>query len=240
MSVYFAGTTAALIHTKHYFQKAGIAVTDTPRWDTEHLILDVPSFRPGCNLNIDTVLTSLPRNITVWGGNLDHAALDGYCCVDLLRREDYLLENARITAECTVNLIRPMLKNPWSDNNVMIIGYGRIGKFLVQMLSQTGCKIIVVSGSPSPIPGADKVSLDEAKSYLSMFDIIINTAPAAVLQQEDLAHCVHCLKIDLASVNGIDADDVIWARGLPGRYAPEQSGILIAQTVLRIMKEGVQ
>ena len=38
---------------------------------------------------------------------------------------------------------------------------------------------------------------------------------------------------DLASVKGIAGDNVIWARGLPGKDAPEESGTLIAKTVLR-------
>jgi len=33
----------------------------------------------------------------------------------------------------------------------------------------------------------------------------------------------------------MEADDVIWARGLPGKEAPESSGELIARTVLRLI-----
>ena len=40
--------------------------------------------------------------------------------------------------------------------------------------------------------------------------------------------------IDLASKLGIEAEDVIWARGLPGKDAPETSGDLIARTVIRL------
>jgi hypothetical protein len=47
------------------------------------------------------------------------------------------------------------------------------------------------------------------------------------------------LKIDLASQPGIGGNDVIWARGLPGKNAPESSGKLIAQTVLRKLEEGI-
>ena len=48
-------------------------------------------------------------------------------------------------------------------------------------------------------------------------------------------HCrPECLKIELASVSGMEGDDVIIARGLPGIWAPETSGRLIARTVLRL------
>ena len=49
------------------------------------------------------------------------------------------------------------------------------------------------------------------------------------------------MKIDLASVKGMEGGDVIWARGLPGKDAPESSGVLIGKTVLRLaMKEALQ
>lgn len=240
MSVYIAGTTAALNHAGCYLQKAGMDITGSADWDTKHLLLDVPSFRPGQDFNIDTILSSLPRNVIVWGGNLVHTALDGYRCIDLLKDEQYLLKNAYITAECTYELICHKLTKPWPDNNILVIGYGRIGKSLVQILNRTGCWITVVSRDPASVHGATGISLEVVRNCLSEFDIIINTAPAAVLGRNDLSNCGHCLKIDLASVKGIAGDDVIWARGLPGRCAPEQSGMLIAQTMLRIMKEESQ
>ena len=62
--------------------------------------------------------------------------------------------------------------------------------------------------------------------------VIYNTAPAPVLDRKTLAKCLGTLKIDLASLQGLDGPDVIWARGLPGLYAPESSGRLIAQSIL--------
>jgi hypothetical protein len=42
------------------------------------------------------------------------------------------------------------------------------------------------------------------------------------------------VKIELASSPGLEGDDVIEALGLPGKYAPETSGKLIARTILRL------
>ena len=68
------------------------------------------------------------------------------------------------------------------------------------------------------------------------YRLIVNTAPAPVLTGDQLIDCcTNCLKIDLASVQGIDAEDVIWARGLPNSHAPETSGALIAQSILRLI-----
>ena len=53
-----------------------------------------------------------------------------------------------------------------------------------------------------------------------------------VLPKEKLAACQHsCIKIDLASVPGIEGADVIHAGGLPNLDAPESSGKLIARII---------
>jgi hypothetical protein len=43
-----------------------------------------------------------------------------------------------------------------------------------------------------------------------------------------------CVKIELASKDGMEGDDIIIARGLPGIHLPESSGELIAETFLRL------
>ena len=73
---------------------------------------------------------------------------------------------------------------------------------------------------------------------MNEYRLIFNTVPAPVLSREQTAHCrENCLKIDLASEKGIAGEDVVWARGLPGTDAPESSGKLIAETVLRLMEQ---
>jgi len=57
-----------------------------------------------------------------------------------------------------------------------------------------------------------------------------------VLTEEQMGNCREtCLKIDLASVKGIQDTHVIWARGLPGKDTPGSSGKLIAKTVIRLL-----
>ena len=243
MSFYVAGTTPALNHTRSALLEAGITVTDSPRWNTDHLLLDVPSFRPGSAIHIDTLLCTLPQEITIWGGNLHHPALEGYRCIDLLKDEGYLLENASITADCAITLIEPLLKENWSQTRCLVIGWGRIGKFLSEKLSNLSCHVTVATRKdPYRIQlkglGYRAVDMKQMKEILTEFDLIINTAPADILSNNDLSGCEACLKVDLASRKGISSDDVIWARGLPGIHAPERSGRLIANTILRILKEG--
>ena len=65
------------------------------------------------------------------------------------------------------------------------------------------------------------------------FRVVINTAPAVVLPQCPAG----IFKMELSSVMGIAGEDVLWARGLPAIYAPESSGNLIADTIIRLVKK---
>lgn len=241
--VYCAGVTPALNHAKNHLKELGIPLTDAPRWDTGHLLLDVPSFRPGSVLseegNLDTLLSSLPRDVTVWGGNLNHPALDGFHTMDLLQYEQYLTENAAITAQCTIKLVSPMLTSPWQETPTLIIGWGRIGKFLAQQLNNLGCPVTVSARSANDLSklqslGYKTVETAAVQPILSQFRLIINTVPALVVEDSSISGL---LKIDLASQKGISGEDVVWARGLPGIHTPERSGKLIADTFLRLLKE---
>ena len=74
------------------------------------------------------------------------------------------------------------------------------------------------------------------KYSLIRYRVIFNTVPERVLPAEKTAHCrSDCLKIELASTDGIEAAGVIKARGLPGKEAPEASGQLITEAVLRAL-----
>ena len=85
--------------------------------------------------------------------------------------------------------------------------------------------------------GYDVIAEADLASALSGFSLVFNTAPSLLLSREMTARCPDCLLIDLASQPGMQGDDVLWARGLPGKMAPESSGKLIAETILRLWKE---
>ena len=242
--VYFAGITPALGFAKRHLSRSGITIADNPGWDTAHLLLDVPSFRPGLwpEKTLDTLLSSLPRDVTIWGGMLDRKELDTYSTVDLLTDEAYLRENAVITADCAIPIAEEAMTCPWEQAHVLLIGWGRITKALSSKIRALGADVTIASGKEGH--RAEAVSqhfpvLDSAdlENRTASFDLIINTAPAPVLSVKDPGKTI---LMDLASVNGIDGPDVIRARALPGRLAPERSGTLIAETFLRRIREGSQ
>lgn len=238
--VYPLGCTAACRFAWERLEAAGVAIVDHPSPEVTHLLLDVPSFGADGRLrgggDGEGILEMLPEDITVIGGGLDRAILDHYIKWDLLDDEGYLAENAAITADCALGLARPLMQTTFQGCPVLILGWGRIGKCLGQMLNTLGAAVTVAARKPADrgmlkALGYKAASFDEL--HLESYRLIFNTVPHRVLEDSGCA----AIKIDLASVPGLWGEDVIYARGLPGIHAPESSGHLIADTILQYFKE---
>lgn len=233
---YPAGHTAALGSAVEVLKKAGCRFADTAR-EATHLLLPVPSIdSDGCIFGggpLDALLQQLPQDITVIGGNLD---LPGYRVWDLLKDPDYLAKNAHITACCALQVAVNQLPVILTGLEVLVIGWGRIGKCLASLLRQNGADVTVAARKETDramLRSLGYTAVDTADLDTTPYRLIFNTAPAMLLPQ--------CpgdgLKIDLASKLGLGGLDVVWARHLPGRYAPESSGKLIAETVLKFAQK---
>jgi dipicolinate synthase subunit A len=237
--VFCAGSTPACRYALQSLSAAGIHIADNPTGEVTHLLLDVPSFNPegllrggGC---LEDVLKAFRKDLTVCGGNLKHPALSVYRTVDLLQDDDYLAQNARITAECALDVAMPYLTVTLRDCPVLILGWGRIGKCLARLLHSIGANVTIAARKQSDRAMIRALGMDAADfdPDLSDFRLIFNTVPAPVLNREQMGHCQSdCVKIDLASRPGMEDDDIIYARGLPGIHVPESSGTLIAAALL--------
>lgn len=227
------GQTKALAHACQQLQNMGFMLAREPCQQVTHLLLPVPAFEPdgsvkGCG-SLAPLLSQLPKNITIIGGKLTPVP-DSYQTLDLLENETYLAENAAITAHCAIKLALAKLPCTLDRCPTLVIGWGRIGKCLAQLLQQIGAHVTV-----SARKAADRAILN-ALHYNAVtpdqidpeqYRIIFNTVPHLILPD-----CPgNALKIDLASAAGITGPDVMWARGLPNKDAPESSGALIAKHI---------
>lgn len=246
MLVFPTGNTSACQYAVQALKDAGISTIDHPSPDITHLLFDVPSFANNgelrCGGDLESVLERLPHTITVIGGNLDHPKLQGYQTIDLLKDEHYLSANAAITADCALQVAASLMTTTFADTPVLIIGWGRIGKCLGQLLKNIGCQVTIAARKETDRAmiqalGFPSVEISMIPALLPHVRLLFNTAPEPILHKEVLAPWRNCIKIDLASQPGMEGDDVICARGLPGVYAPESSGQLIANTVLRRYRE---
>ena len=214
--IFPAGDSPAVEYAVEYLKEAGISVGEE---NATHLLVNVPT-KPAD-------FGWISPKTTLIGGNLDWLA-PAVDRIDLLKDEIYVAENAHLTADCTVRLLGQHLKCQFRDCPVLIIGWGRIGKCLAAMLRNLDAKVAVAARKKADLAmvqalGYTPVSMDKIPDY----PVVVNTAPAPVLGVGE------GLRIDLASQKGIAGENVIWARGLPGKMLPQSSGKLIAQAILR-------
>lgn len=241
--IYPTGSTAACRYAAQFLQKQNIPLVDHPTPEVTHLLLDIPSFGSDGKLRsggaLEPLLEMLPPNITVIGGHLSHPALEHHRTVDLLMDAHYLSVNAAITADCALQVATPLLTTTLQDSPALVIGWGRIGKCLAQMLKALRCNVTVAARKEADRAMLralqyEAVDMEQMVRTLPKYRLIFNTAPESVLSAGQLRKC-SAVKIDLASRRGLESGDVVWARGLPGIHAPESSGKLIAETILSII-----
>ena len=241
---YTAGRTDALLRAETVLREQGCPFASGPDLTVTHLLLGVPSFEADGTLKgggtIEDILPRLSPQVKIYGGMLGGSILEGYRRVDLLEDPFYVAENARITDHCAIRLAMEQLPCILHGCTVLVIGWGRIGKCLAKLLRELGAYVTVAVRKETDRAMLDALGYDTLDTQLLSgsllrFRLIFNTAPEMVLPAETMGSArSDCLKIDLASKPGMDAPDVIYARGLPGRLAPESSGRLIAKTLLRL------
>ena len=178
------------------------------------------------------------------------AARHGVKIVDMLRREDLLMLNAIPTAEGALQIAIAETEITLHNAEVMVIGYGRIGKVLSRMLQAIGAKVVVITNSKQVHAeataagyfAADFAGLD---AHLPVADIIFNTVPKILLDKANLPLVKRdSLIIDLASPPyGTDATAarglglrVLFSSSLPGKVAPVTTAMYIKAVIEDIME----
>ena len=217
-TIYCQPGNAASAFAGRFLEASGISVLQNMSPEVTHLLLPVPT----------RCAVQPPEGVTVIGGNLKVPG------VDLLKDPFYLAENAAITARCAIPLIGKDLK----DLPVLVLGWGRIGKCLGKFLADAGARVTIAARKEADAAmiralGYRGIFLREASAV--GFGAVLNTIPAMVLDAHGCG--ADCLLMELASQPGMMGENIMDARGLPGKFAPEESGRLIAGTILRLLKE---
>jgi dipicolinate synthase subunit A len=194
----------------------------------------------------------MKKDCVIMAGKTDDSRLkenfSGSEIIDYMRREELCLLNAIPTAEGGVQIALEEMPVTISGQKVLIVGCGRIGTALAEILKGFGADVTFAVRNPvgaakSRILGADVCSTTEIPVD---FGLVFNTAPSMIFSREVLEKFSRrTLFIDLASKpGGIDFDaaaelgiKVMWAIGLPGKTAPITSGEIIAETVSGIIAE---
>lgn len=170
---------------------------------------------------------------------------------DYFSREEMQVLNSIPTAEGAIQVAMEQTKTTIHSSNIMILGYGRIGKILSQMLRGLGANVFVAARKHSDLSwiktyGYNEVPFKDIDEYINDMDIVFNTVPTLVLKENLLKQIKKdALVIDLASKpGGVDFESakklgvrVKWELGIPGKVAPITAADVIKRTVYNIINE---
>lgn len=271
--VYLAGTLA---EDGFSVITAGFDHTDLPHCVTgcthmaqavrgaDFVILPLPVSTDGETLNapfsrsrmsLDELAESVRSGQTVVGGQLPPTLLKrfadkGVRALDYFSREELMLQNAVPTAEGALQLALEELPVTLAGASCLVTGFGRVSKALCRLLAAVGANVTVAARKVADRALAQTLGYAavpmESLADAGAFDVIFNTIPAMVLDEEVLRRLpTATLVIDLASrPGGVDFAaaaslglKTIWALSLPGRVAPKSAGIILKDTILNILNE---
>ena len=171
--------------------------------------------------------------------------------IDIMKREELAVLNTIATAEGTIQIAIENTNKILHGSEVLILGFGRISKVLARKLAGLSVKVTCAARKDEDLAwieayGHKSTNINSIGENLGQYDIIINTVPHMILNQERLQYLKEdCLLIDLASnPGGIDKKAVkdkkikfVWALSLPGKVAPTTSAEFIKETINNIIKE---
>ena len=182
------------------------------------------------------------------GGALLLKPYDAGEIYDYSADEIFTLRNAELTAEGALGLILNEYEGAVYGSDILVTGYGRIGKVLSGYLRMMGAKVTVAarnSDDRDRIACRGMTASDYPEINWRRYQVIVNTVPAEVIDRDAIDQMREdVFIIDLASVpGGVDfsaAKDreltCIHALALPGKTAPLTAGIIIKDTIMNILK----
>lgn len=170
--------------------------------------------------------------------------------IDLLKVEELTILNAIPTVEGTIKIAIEESENTIHESNILILGFGRIGKILCKNLKDLGANVYCAARKETDLSWIREgryipVRYEEIEKYISKIDIIINTVPSLVINERIIKKMNHeTFIIDIASnPGGVDKNvakmyniKVITALGIPGKIAPKTAAKYIKEVVEKIQK----
>lgn len=232
-----------------------------PRAVSEHLVLlPIPSTRDGIHVTnteipLAETLGGVGEGSTVVGYGLPpsylaEAARRGARLLDLSCDEDFLSENAYLTAIGALGYILTSDGRIPRDLVFGIVGYGRIGSRLLRLLLFLDARVVVYTTRKEVHLelgecGVDSVYTSGAcggKYDFSGVDILINTAPRDMSESFPDGRIPEGVRvIELASgKNFSGVGGVENLPSLPGRMYPKSSGRAYAAAVIKFLDRTLQ
>ena len=226
--------------------------------DINTIITSIPISKDKININtpfsndiisIENLLWNI-KNKTLFSGAINEkiksiAKKNNVEIIDLLQNEELSILNAIPTAEGAIQIAMEKSNITLHGSNVLVMGFGRIGKILCKMLNALGVNIYCEARKSYDLAminsyGYSSINLNELDKELGKFDFIFNTIPYLILDKQKLKKVKkECLIIDLASSpGGVDFEyakeigiNAFLELALPGRVAPKTAAKYIKDVI---------
>ena len=216
--------------------------------DADTVLLPAPATRDGININcpitkaripLETLKKANPNTKIFGGGKHEISNYTNYLALD-----EYALQNAVLTAEGALSYAIEHTDFSLWKSNVLVIGYGRVGKIITDRLNGFKPKLTVSARNPRDFAmldalGFSHINTEAIESVSQRFDIVFNTVDIKFSERtaESLSGA---LFIDLSSYGGLpenagERHNITYVKlpGIPGKTAPDTAGKIIAETVIK-------
>ena len=216
------------------------------RGDGRLILLPIPTTRDNKYINvtsftIDDISALLNSNSLVAGYNspsqiLSSAKVAGAKVYDAGLDEEFLTENAELTARGTIGYILTHTDKDIGEMKIGVVGYGRIGIRLIRWLLLFGAEAVLYTTRESVALEVGEMGLSTRligrENDFSGLDILINTAPARQIDDSMLQNDTKI--IDLASGRVFDdSPRLIKLSSIPDTFYPITAGRLYADAIIR-------
>jgi len=257
-SFYVIGRDKRIINIKYMYEKEGKVVEK--HLNAKYIICPTPfskdkEYITGTDIKCKDILDICRGKILFAGaipmGMKEELAKEGITYYDLMDYDDLAILNSIPTAEGAIKVAMEKTDITICNSNVLILGFGRIGKVLSKMLSGLGANVYCEARKEKDLAqiramGYNDVDLDNLEAYLPKADYIFSTIPYMILDKDmlDLVKDDVCI-IDLASSPG--SVDFEYAKqkninatlelALPAKVAPKSSAMYFKDKIDKIIQE---
>lgn len=197
------------------------------------------------NIEIKNILKKLHNKKIVAGNIPKEFYVEGVEPVDLLKSEKLSILNSIPTVEGTIKIVINEREETIHESNILICGFGRIGKIMCDRFKSLGANIYCTARKEEDLTwirehGYIPLIYSEIKKYAHKIDIVINTVPSIVLDEKEIDNFnKNVLMIDVASnPGGINKEyakrkgiKIITALQIPGKEMPTTAAKYIKELI---------
>lgn len=188
----------------------------------------------------------------IWLETKEKLENQGTKCFDILTNNALKISNSIITAEGVLGIAIQETSTTIHGLDVLVLGFGRTGKMIAKIFDAVGAKVSVEARKEEDLAWIDaynynKIDLKDLDQYLGKFDLIINTIPASILDNEKLKlfkkgsvlinlPTITETKIDINEANKLGVK-YIWTSSLPQLVAPITYAEIIKKIIFQYLEQ---